>query len=82
MWSRASDLKIADAPELVIVHVLRGRANKAHVRQSGLDSGHGFQVKVLTAFQVVPSSLASHIHEDASPLVLLLLPYYSRPRVE
>ena len=45
----------------VIVHVLRGRANMAHVRQSGPDSG---QVKVLTTFEVFPSSLASHIHED------------------
>ena len=31
----------------------------AHVRQSGPDSGHDFQVKVLTTFQVVPSWLDS-----------------------
>ena len=29
----------------------------AHVKQSRPDSGHGFQVKVLKIFQVVPSSL-------------------------
>jgi hypothetical protein len=35
---------------IVIVHVLPGRANMAHVSQPGPDSGHGFQVKVLTSF--------------------------------
>jgi len=32
------------------------RANSAHTRQSRLDSGLGFQVKVLENFQVVPSA--------------------------
>ena len=35
------------------------RANMAHMRQSRPDSGLGVQVKVLEAFQVVPSLLGS-----------------------
>jgi len=31
----------------------------AHIRQSGPDAGLGFQVKVVKAFQVAPSSLGS-----------------------
>ena len=41
---------------LVLVHVLRGLANMAHVRQSGLDSGHGF----LVMFYNLYSLLAGH----------------------
>ena len=37
----------------------RCRANMAHIRQSRPDSGLGFQVKILTPFHVVPSSLGS-----------------------
>jgi len=37
----------------------RSRANMAHTRQSRPDSGLDFQVKVLTTFRVVPSSLGS-----------------------
>ena len=33
------------------------RANPAHIRQSGPDSGPGFRVKVLEIFQVILSSL-------------------------
>ena len=35
------------------------RANVAHARQTRPDSGPGFQAKVLTPIQVVPSSLGS-----------------------
>jgi len=42
----------------------RRRANSAHVRQSGPESGPGFQTKVLKPFKVVPSSLGS----GATPL--------------
>ena len=47
-------------------HVLRCRANMAPVRQSGPDSDHDFQAKVLATFEVAaaPYSLASHMHED------------------
>ena len=38
---------------------VRCRANMAHIRQSRPDSGLGFQVHVLTLFEVVPSSLGS-----------------------
>jgi hypothetical protein len=38
---------------------LRCRADVAHIRQSGPDSGLGFKVKVLSKFQVVASSLGS-----------------------
>ena len=49
------------APQVVSVieHVLRGRANMAHSRQSSPDSGLGFQVKVIYTLQVVISSLGS-----------------------
>ena len=40
----------------------RCRANMAHVRQAGPDSGLGFQVKVLKN-QIVPSSLGSGLGE-------------------
>ena len=38
---------------------IRCGTNSAHARQSRPDSGLGFQVKVLTTFVVVPSSLGS-----------------------
>jgi len=37
----------------------RCRANVAHIRQSGPDSGHGFKAKVHKIFVVVPSSVGS-----------------------
>ena len=44
--------------ERVVLHHMDG-ANTAHVRQSRPDSGLGFQVKVLTTFYLVPTSLGS-----------------------
>ena len=38
---------------------LRCRANRAHTRQSQLDSGRGVPVTGLKTFQVVPTSLGS-----------------------
>ena len=35
------------------------RANMAHIRQTRLDSGVGFQIEVLHLFSTVPSSLES-----------------------
>ena len=43
----------------------------AHARQSGPDSGHGFQVKVLTTFSVVATALASHVHEGGPQHVMI-----------
>ena len=37
----------------------RCRANMAHIRQSGPDSGVVFQVKVLEIFAIIPCSLGS-----------------------
>jgi len=45
------------------------RAISAHIRQSGPESGSGFQVKVLKTFYVVPFSLGSGLgsaHHPAS----------------
>ena len=39
----------------LILSPSRGRANMAHVRQSGPDSGLGFQAKVLETFQGLPA---------------------------
>ena len=55
------------------VHVLRWLLTMAQVRQPGSDSGHGSQVQVLTSFRVVPSSLASHIHEDGPQHDMILV---------
>ena len=38
------------------------RVNMAHVRQSGPDSGLGFQVKILELSRVAPSSLGSRLY--------------------
>jgi hypothetical protein len=43
----------------------------AHRRQSRLDSGPGFEVKVLETFQVVPSSLASGLPKEPFGVLIL-----------
>ena len=38
---------------------VRCRANSAHIRQTGLDSGPGLQVKIPTTFECVPFPLGN-----------------------
>ena len=52
--------------ELAVSYCRSCRANVAHTRQSGPDSGLSFKVKVLKTFQVVPSSLGSGIVNSAT----------------
>ena len=44
---------------------VRCPANSAHIRQSGPDSGLGFQAKFIETFEVVPFSLGSGQEEDS-----------------
>ena len=60
-WSRLSDHieRGVSAPGARVSIRGRCRANMAYIRQSRPDSGLGFQVKVVEAFQLVLSSLGS-----------------------